>query len=62
VLGAWGMTDRKKREYVRIANPSSRAFNPGFDITPPELITGIITPMGIFPPRQLWKQRAKLMG
>ena len=33
--------------YVRIANPTSSALNPGFDVTPPELITGIITPEDI---------------
>ncbi len=59
VLGAWGVTGIK-RHYVRIANPTSRARNPGFDVTPPELITGIITPMGIFKPRQLWTNRKKL--
>jgi S-methyl-5-thioribose-1-phosphate isomerase len=62
VLGAWGRNQTGKREYVRVANPSSRAFNPGFDVTPPELITGIITPLGIFRPRELWKHRARLGG
>ena len=60
VLGAWGVNGSKRREYIRVANPSSGARNPGFDVTPPELITGIITPMGIFKPRDLWKQRAKI--
>lgn len=62
VLGAWGVTKSGRREYVRVANPSSGAFNPGFDVTPPELITGIITPAGIFRPRELWKHRRKLGG
>jgi len=56
VLGAWGTVQKShaggassgKRAYVRVANPSSGACNPGFDITPAELITGIITPAGIF--------------
>lgn len=74
VLGAWGIagepdswnsrrTQRSlssRRAYVRIANPSSQAFNPGFDITPPGLITGIITPVGVFKPVDLWKSRNKL--
>lgn len=60
VLGAWGKTRRGRREYVRIANPSSGARNPGFDVTPPDLITGIITPIGIFKPRELWRNRRKL--
>jgi methylthioribose-1-phosphate isomerase len=45
---------------VRIANPSSGARNPAFDVTPPELITGIITPEGIFQPGALWKNRRRL--
>ncbi len=62
VLGSWGLTKSGRREYVRVANPSSSAFNPGFDVTPPDLITGIITPAGIFRPRDLWKHRRKLGG
>jgi len=34
---------------IPTANPSSPALNPAFDITPAKLITGIITPQGIFP-------------
>jgi S-methyl-5-thioribose-1-phosphate isomerase len=63
VLGAWGGISNSKpqtRSYVRIANPKSRARNPGFDVTPPELITGIITPEGVFRPGELWKNRARL--
>jgi methylthioribose-1-phosphate isomerase len=62
VTGAWGVTAGGRREYVRIANPGSRGFNPGFDVTPPELITGIITPVGTFKPRELWKNRVRLGG
>jgi methylthioribose-1-phosphate isomerase len=46
--------------YLRVANPTSSAFNPGFDVTPAELITGIITPAGIFKPRELWRHRPEL--
>jgi methylthioribose-1-phosphate isomerase len=60
VLGAWGVTRAGRREYVRVANPGSAALNPGFDVTPPELITGIITPLGIFEPHELWRHRRKL--
>jgi S-methyl-5-thioribose-1-phosphate isomerase len=64
VLGAWGAMPGAKGKspgvYVRIANPTSGALNPGFDVTPPELITGIITPEGIFQPDQLWKHRERL--
>jgi methylthioribose-1-phosphate isomerase len=62
VLGAWGRTKSGRREYVRVANPSSTAYNPGFDVTPPDLITGIITPVGIFRPRELWHNRRLLGG
>ncbi len=37
--------DGKQR--VLMCNPGSRVFNPGFDITPSRLITGIITEKGI---------------
>jgi len=70
VLGAWGVNQslRSKvkglksgqRTYVRVANPTSGARNPGFDVTPADLITGIITPAGIFKPAELWKQRTQL--
>ena len=70
VLGAWGVIDNLKlkiknsepgqRAYVRVANPTSGARNPGFDVTPAELITGIITPVGIFKPQELWHRRREL--
>ena len=50
----------KGRSYVRVANPGSRALNPGFDVTPAELVTGIITPLGIFKPQEIWKRRGRL--
>ena len=70
VLGAWGVISNPKsqipnpkpgrRAYVRVANPASTARNPGFDVTPPELITGLITPAGIFRPHELWAKRKRL--
>jgi S-methyl-5-thioribose-1-phosphate isomerase len=60
VLGAWGINLLGKREFVRVANPMSGARNPGFDVTPSDLITGIITPVGIFEPKELWKRRREL--
>src|SRR5271170_2127141 len=70
VLGAWGAASIRKseirnpklirRKYVRVANPTSGARNPGFDVTPAELITGIITPVGIFKPKDLWRHRHEL--
>jgi S-methyl-5-thioribose-1-phosphate isomerase len=60
VLGAWGVNKRGQREYIRVANPTSGARNPGFDVTPAELITCFITPAGIFKPNELWEQRRRL--
>jgi methylthioribose-1-phosphate isomerase len=70
VLGAWGemtgppstvhRSQSRRRVYVRVANPMSGARNPGFDVTPPELVTGIITPAGIFKPKDLWRHRREL--
>ncbi len=70
VLGAWGIPwnfkspfsslKSARRACVRVANPTSGARNPGFDVTPAELITGIITPMGIFEPKELWRRRCEL--
>jgi methylthioribose-1-phosphate isomerase len=67
VLGAWGLLtnskfkiENSKLKYVRVANPASGARNPGFDVTPPDLITGIITPSGIFKPKELWSRRQEL--
>ena len=78
VLGAWGVVEqmpdaagsgkrsksvkRGPRVQIRIANPTSGARNPGFDVTPADLITGIITPAGIFKPRELWRRRHELGG
>jgi len=67
VLGAWGvLVDgqnpvlKQRRAYVRVANPTSGARNPGFDVTPAELITGIITPAGVFKPKEIWSRRKEL--
>jgi len=70
VLGAWGVLSNPQSAignrqsarpaYVRVTNPASGARNPGFDVTPAELVTGIITPLGIFKPRALWQRRSEL--
>jgi methylthioribose-1-phosphate isomerase len=72
VLGAWGVaagangsvraSSKARRIYARVANPTSGALNPGFDVTPADLITGIITPAGILKPRELWVRRRELGG
>jgi methylthioribose-1-phosphate isomerase len=60
VLGAWGVTRSGRRCWVRVANPTSGAHNPGFDVTPADLVTGLITPIGIVKPQELWGRRAEL--
>ena len=70
VLGAWGIVSNPKSKiqnpkspppvYLRVANPTSGARNPAFDVTPAGLITGIITPAGIYEPGDLWKRRSGL--
>lgn len=60
VLGAWGIDQKGRRVFIRTANPHSRARNPAFDVTPAELVTGLITPVGIFKPTDLWKHRRSL--
>lgn len=43
-----GLTLHMEEEIeVTIANKNSKAYNQAFDVTPPELITGYITPKGI---------------
>ena len=60
VLGAWGVSRNGRRLWVRVANPTSDARNPAFDVTPPDLVTGLITPAGIFKPEELWPRRREL--
>jgi S-methyl-5-thioribose-1-phosphate isomerase len=60
VLTAWGTDHRGNFRQVRTANPTSPARNPAFDVTPANLITGIITPKGIYKPRDLWRERKRL--
>jgi len=75
VLGAWGVPQRPdagqgsrlrpsqaRRLYVRVANPGSPAWNPAFDVTPAALVTGILTPKGLYRPEQLWPHRPGLEG
>ncbi len=38
---------------VRTAGPGVRGYYPAFDMTPPELITGIVTDRGVFEPDRL---------
>lgn len=61
VLCAWGWRPGGGSTRIRIAAPGSNAINPAFDVTPAELVTGIITPAGIFKPSEIWKKR-KILG
>lgn len=49
VLYAWGWSDDGRFLRVRTSPSTSTARNPAFDVTPAELITGIITERGIVP-------------
>ena len=49
VLHAWGWSDDGRFLRVRTAPAASTGRNPAFDVTPAELITGIITEKGIVP-------------
>jgi S-methyl-5-thioribose-1-phosphate isomerase len=70
VLGAWGIVGSpnskvkspksNQRAYLQVANPGSHARNPAFDVTPAELVTAIITPVGLFKPQELWRRRWEL--
>jgi methylthioribose-1-phosphate isomerase len=49
VLYAWGWSDEGRFIRVRTSPATSTARNPAFDVTPAELITGIVTERGIIP-------------
>lgn len=53
VLTMFGQAKSGKTESIRIAPQESPAYNPAFDITPAELVTGIITEHGIIAPTTL---------
>jgi S-methyl-5-thioribose-1-phosphate isomerase len=47
VLYATGPNENNINETILLANPGSPALNPAFDVSPAELISGIITEVGI---------------
>jgi S-methyl-5-thioribose-1-phosphate isomerase len=53
VCFTWGWSDQGEFMRVRTTPKDSPASNPAFDVTPAELITGIITEKGIFKPSEL---------
>lgn len=57
VLYQTGPDKRGKMRTILVASPGSKALNPAFDVTPAELITGIITEKGIIRPSKLWQKK-----
>ena len=55
VLYQTGPTKHGKMEEILVCSPGSKAFNPAFDVTPTEYITGIITEKGIITPKEVQK-------
>jgi S-methyl-5-thioribose-1-phosphate isomerase len=54
VSGMFGLdTEANRRTTIRIAPQGSPVRNPAFDVTPAELITGIITEHGVFRPQRI---------
>ena len=49
----WGWSDKGEFIRVRTVPSESGARNPAFDVTPAELITGIITEKGVFSPSEI---------
>ena len=59
VCFTWGWSDQGEFMRVRTTPKDSTANNPAFDVTPANLITGIITEKGIFKPDELVQLRSK---
>lgn len=53
VMFRTGLAHNGRIEKIRVTNPGSDILNPAFDVTPAELITGIITPRGIIKPEEV---------
>jgi methylthioribose-1-phosphate isomerase len=49
ILFVRGINDDKKSTRIAIATDGMTAANPAFDVTPAELVTGIITESGVVP-------------
>ncbi len=47
VTHIWGRLDDGRLAQVALAPPGTRAKNPAFDVTPAELVSGIITERGV---------------
>ena len=55
----WGWSDDGQFMRVRTVPDESPARNPAFDVTPAELITGIITEKGIYAPQEVYQVAPK---
>lgn len=53
VLQMTGALSRRKNASVRLAPEGAKTRNPGFDVTPAKLITGVITERGVCTPARL---------
>ena len=53
ILEIYGMNQQKEMSSVRF--PKTNVYNPAFDVTPAELVTGIITEQGLVEPKNLEK-------
>ena len=65
ILYQTGLNKKNQLETVLVSSPGSPAYNPAFDVTPAQFITGIITEKGLVKPsrkniRQLLKQQPRL--
>ena len=52
VLYQTGLNEKGNLQKILVCSPCSRAFNPAFDVTPAEYITGFITEKGIIKPEK----------
>ncbi|HUT22711.1 MAG TPA: S-methyl-5-thioribose-1-phosphate isomerase, partial [Sumerlaeia bacterium] len=60
VLSMFGLGEEGAIRTIRIAPAASKARNPAFDVTPADLVTGLITPKGVIAPRDMARNEAAL--
>jgi methylthioribose-1-phosphate isomerase len=60
VLQMSGIGEHGEQSSISLAPASSAAANPAFDVTPAELVTGIVTELGVFSPGQLSQLQRQL--
>lgn len=47
---------------VKTARDGVKGYYPAFDVTPPELVTGVVTDRGVFDPHRLWEYQTDGSG